>query len=601
MPHARPQLMRKEDGHAWPSSSAPATAPEVSLGLARRQLAEAIAVENAALQPYPPDATSPALLQAALHELQVHQIELEMQNEELRRAQTELAASQALYVELYDLAPVGYCTLSEQGVILQINLTLAKLLDQPRGEMVHQPLSRHVLNEDQDIYYLHRKQLLETGQPRDCELRLVKADHSEIWVRLEAGIVPDAGGELISRVVLSDIRGRKQADHTLREWNQMLEHRVAERTLELRQSKARFSQLAQATFEGIAVTSGGLVIDSNDQLCAMYGYKPGEMNGRPVMGFVAPESQAWVRERIFKADERAYECVAIRKDGTRFPAEVHARMGTWRGQQTRISALRDLSETKRVAAKLQSQQTELEHAQRLALVSEVSTGIIHQIGQPLCAMGANLSVAIGKINGCKSLACGTHEIFQDLQFNMDCLREAVVHLRALAHPEQPRRVLISVNDLAEGALRLLRQESERRQIALTVECDHGLPPVLADAVQLSQVILNLVHNAFDACAGGPPERRTVVISTRVLGYDRVELSVRDRGHGITPAVLNRLFAPFFTTKAEGIGIGLRLSQTIVEAHGGSIKGCNNADGIGAVFRVVLPGRPAGKPDVALSP
>ena len=585
--------MRKDDGDACPSSSTPAAA---SLGLARRQLAEALAMENAALQPQAFDSMSPAATAAALHELRVHQIELEMQNEELRRAQTELAASQALYVELYDLSPVGYCTLSEQGEILQINLTLAKLLDQPRGELIGQPLSRHILSEDQDIYYLHRRQLLETGQPRVCELRLVKADQSVLWARLEASVTAVAGGELVSRVVLSDIRERKQAEQTLREWNQMLEHRVAERTLELRQSKARFHQLAQATFEGIAITAGGLVIDSNDQLCAMYGYKPGEMNGRPVLDFVAPESQAWVRERIAMADEEAYECVAIRKDGTRFPAEVHARMGIWQGQKTRISALRDLTEAKRVAAKLQSQQTELEHAQRLALVSEVSTGIIHQIGQPLCAMGANLAVAISRIQSCKSLACGTQEIFQDLQLNMDCLREAVVHLRSLAHPEQPRRVPISINDLAEGVFRLLRQESERRQIALTVECDHCLPPVLADTVQLSQVILNLVHNAFDACAGGPPERRRVVITTRTMEEGLVELSVRDHGHGITPEVLNRLFVPFFTTKAEGMGIGLRLSQTIVEAHGGSIKGRNNADGIGAIFRVVLPGRPVGHRD-----
>jgi PAS domain-containing protein len=99
----------------------------------------------------------------ALHELRVHQIELEMQNEELRRTQEELEASRERYFDLYDLAPVGYFTLSEQGLILEANLTAAKLLGVARSALVKQPLSRFILPEDQDIHYLHRKALLETG------------------------------------------------------------------------------------------------------------------------------------------------------------------------------------------------------------------------------------------------------------------------------------------------------------------------------------------------------------------------------------------------------------------------------------------------------
>ena len=115
---------------------------------------------------------SPEVARRALHELRVHQIELEMQNEELRRTQEELEGSRARYFDLYDLAPVGYFTLSEQGLILEANLTGAKLLGVARGALVKQPLSRFVLREDQDIYYLHRKALLETGAPQAWELRM---------------------------------------------------------------------------------------------------------------------------------------------------------------------------------------------------------------------------------------------------------------------------------------------------------------------------------------------------------------------------------------------------------------------------------------------
>jgi len=111
----------------------------------------------------------------------VHQIELEMQNEELRRAQVELEASRARYFDLYDLAPVGYFTLSQQGLILEANIAAANLLGVARGALVKAPLSRFVAREDQDVYYRHRKQLFETGAPQVCELRLVRQADTPFW------------------------------------------------------------------------------------------------------------------------------------------------------------------------------------------------------------------------------------------------------------------------------------------------------------------------------------------------------------------------------------------------------------------------------------
>jgi C4-dicarboxylate-specific signal transduction histidine kinase len=121
-----------------------------------------------------------------------------------------------------------------------------------------------------------------------------------------------------------------------------------------------------------------------------------------------------------------------------------------------------------------------------------------------------------------------------------------------------------------------------------VELGNDDAAVHVDAVQLTQVILNLVNNALDASENCPPERREVLITTRSHGDKTVGLCVRDAGSGIAPETLNRLFSPFFSSKPGGLGVGLRLSQTIVQAHGGSIEGFNNTDGVGATFRVVLP-------------
>jgi PAS domain S-box-containing protein len=151
-----------------------------------------------------------------LHELQVHQIELEMQNEELRRAQAEIEVSRARYFELYDLAPVGYFTVSEKGLILEANLIAASLLGVSRNAMGRQPLTRFILREDQDIYYNYRKKLFETGEPQVCELRMMKADDIHFIVRMEAVRAQDADGSQVSLIVVNDITKLKHAEEKVK-------------------------------------------------------------------------------------------------------------------------------------------------------------------------------------------------------------------------------------------------------------------------------------------------------------------------------------------------------------------------------------------------
>jgi two-component system, cell cycle sensor histidine kinase and response regulator CckA len=177
-----------------------------------RRRAEETAAQRAPEKPHNLGVLQPAMTRQLLHELQVHQIELEMQNEELRLAQEALGASQAQYFDLFDLAPVGYLTLSEQGLILEANLAASKLLGLARGALVRQPLSRFVVSEDQDSYYRHRKRLLEGGAPQACELRLAKKDGVLLWVQLEAIVTQDADGSSICRTVVSDIGERKRVD-----------------------------------------------------------------------------------------------------------------------------------------------------------------------------------------------------------------------------------------------------------------------------------------------------------------------------------------------------------------------------------------------------
>jgi PAS domain S-box-containing protein len=167
--------------------------------------------EDAVRMPDITNALSPDEARQTLHELQVHQVELEMQNEELRRTQEELEASRERYFDLYDLAPVGYFTLGDRGLILEANLRAAELLGAKRSALVKLPLSRFILPEDQDIYYRYFKELFATGG-QTCELRLARSGGAQFWVQLDATVVKDSDGNLVCRAVMSDITERKQAE-----------------------------------------------------------------------------------------------------------------------------------------------------------------------------------------------------------------------------------------------------------------------------------------------------------------------------------------------------------------------------------------------------
>ncbi len=201
---------------------------KVDPGSALRQQAEAAYRTMAAQAPEQVETLSPAATQRMVHELHVHQIELEMQNEELRRTQLELEASKEHYFQLFDLAPVGYVTLSEHGLILGANLTAGAMLGRPKKILLGKPLNRFILPEDQDLYYLQSKKLSETGAPQVSDLRMLRENKSIFWVRLHTTATKATeDGALVRRATLSDITASKDLERQKELLQQELDHRAA--------------------------------------------------------------------------------------------------------------------------------------------------------------------------------------------------------------------------------------------------------------------------------------------------------------------------------------------------------------------------------------
>ena len=192
-------------------------------GPALRSAAELALRERDARSAPAPQAASPEASEQTLHELRVHQIELEMQNEELHRRQREIDALSKRYFDLYDLAPVGYCTLNEAGLIVQTNLTASTLLGVTRGALMKQRFSRFIFEPDEDIFYQLRKTLLKTGLAQSADLRMLKPDGTPFWAQLVANVVQDNAGVPQLRLVLSDISERKRDQQALREEQALLQ------------------------------------------------------------------------------------------------------------------------------------------------------------------------------------------------------------------------------------------------------------------------------------------------------------------------------------------------------------------------------------------
>jgi signal transduction histidine kinase len=247
----------------------------------------------------------------------------------------------------------------------------------------------------------------------------------------------------------------------------------------------------------------------------------------------------------------------------------------------------DVSARRSTELELQSLQSQLAHASRVSMMGQLASALAHELSQPLGAILRNAEAAELFLKHDRPDLNELRAILIDIRHDDQRAGAVIERLRALLKRRSIAPQELSVIELLDNAAALTRLEASRRKVQIDIEPAPALAPVMGDAVQLQQVLLNLVLNAMDAVEDVATERRMVSVSARLLGEDGVEVAVADAGHGIAPEKLARLFEPFFTTKANGMGIGLSISRTIVEAHGGRIWAENNA-GAGATFRFTLP-------------
>jgi two-component system, LuxR family, sensor kinase FixL len=345
----------------------------------------------------------------------------------------------------------------------------------------------------------------------------------------------------------------------------------------------------------LSKTLDGTITSWNKSAELIFGYKAEEIIGKPITLLFPPDRLS--EEEIIMSKIREgvaaehFETVRARKDGT--TVDVSVTVSPMRDADGTIigasKTVRDITERKSAEARMQTLRSELSHVARVTEMSQFSAAIAHELNQPLTAILNYTNVAKRLIASPEEPATAkAYEAVSKAGEQAVRAGQIIRRLRDFVEKRETNRTLEDIHAIAEDAIALGLIGTKAANIKTRTEFAPHLPLILVDKVQIQQVIVNLLRNAAEAMADSP--RRELTISISDLDNEGVEVAVADTGSGIPQELADRLFKPFVTTKAGGMGIGLAISQSIVEAHGGRIKMMPNADG-GTVFQFTLPAAP----------
>ena len=371
---------------------------------------------------------------------------------------------------------------------------------------------------------------------------------------------------------------------------------VEERNLSeqaLVQNEARYRAVVEDQTELICrFRPDGIYTFVNGAYCRYFQRSPEELIGRPFWDFIPPEGHQGARE--FLDSITPDHPVASREHEVLAPGG-EIRWQQWRdrgffddhGRVIEYQAVgRDITERKRAEEEVQRQREELAHALRVMTLGELTASFAHEINQPLAAIVTNAQ-ATRRLLDAERAKPQITDALTDIAEDAKRASQIIGRLRTLFRKEHAERAAVDINTLIADVVSLLRADMQRRTISVTFALAETVPPVLGDSVQLQQVMLNLVVNACEAIAAIEDGPREILIETSQAEPGRLTIAVRDSGIGVNETELERIFEHFVTSKQQGLGMGLAISRSIVEAHGGRIWATVNHDR-GLTLHVELP-------------
>ncbi|MFI3186786.1 MAG: PAS domain S-box protein [Methylococcaceae bacterium] len=574
-------------------------------------------------------------IQNLLFDLQTHQIELKMQNEELNRAQLELTASRDNYAQLYDSLPVGYLALTDTGLIEKANAAAATLLGCAKKQLINQNLTRFIHPSDQDNYYLFMRRLLADNIDQTLELKfnhvrdasthlecqyqpdchdinhsLRPCDSSNLLTaECSAHIAINDDHELRIFMIISDITERKQAQETIVCLNERLEDKILRQTSELTEAnqnliktiedlrlskhqlferEAKLNSIFNASVEGIiTINTSDIIVSTNAAVETIFGYQQEELIGRSINKLLAVSPKG-NQLRTVKFIRKISEIDGLHKNGSVVPLDLSVAEFSLDNAQYFTHIVRDVSFRKHQEQQDKEHLDELAHVTRLGLMGEMASGIAHEVNQPLSAISSYTQASLNLIKTEHPDLVKLTEIISKTQ--QQALRAGrIIHrMRAFVKSHSKHRSTVDINEIIHDAVGLCNAELKQNNIKLLFELEENLPPLYVDQIQIEQVLINLLRNSAEALQNHPiTQQPLITIQSHLVLDNSIQVRVKDNGQGLDEDQQQKILTPFYTTKADGMGMGLSISRSLIESHEGELH-FNSEPGKGTTFYFTLP-------------
>jgi len=487
-----------------------------------------------------------------------------------------LRHSEAQWKEVFEHNPVMYFMVDAAGTVLSVNTFGAAQLGYSVSELLGQSVLKVFPVEEQHAARSNVAICLENiGQTHSWEIRKVRKDGSALWVRENAKAVRRVDNQLIVLIACEDVTERKQAENALRQSEMYL---------------AEAQRLSRTGSFGWRVATGEIIW--SEETFRMFGYdKAPSIKHDTVLQRVHPDDRARVEQTIDCASsdgkdfEHGYRLLMPDGAVKHVHATAHAVTDASGGVEF-VGAVTDVTARKQAEVELHEAQTNLAHVTRVTALGEMAASIAHEVNQPLAAVVTNAAACLRWLDREPANLKEARGTLQSIINDGNRAGEVIQRVRALVNKTTDRKAL-HINEVVNEVMSLVQHELFSHRVALRLELAPALPPVLADRIQLQQVILNLVINAIEAMQPVKDRPRELVIRTRQDETSQVLVTVSDCGVGVAAEDVDRLFDAFFTTKSSGMGMGLSICRSIVDTHGGRLSAFGNT-GPGATFQFTLP-------------
>jgi len=507
-----------------------------------------------------------------LESLHVHQIELEMQNRELKSSQADLEKSRDKYADLFDFAPIGYASFNKNGVIEELNLTACKLLGSERSIVLGKPFSVFLTLNDSMAFFKHLKEVTSSATKSHIKLQLKSLAGIIYSIQIESTLRTSDSGDKIIQSAIIDI-----SDHV-----------ATERAL--LENKNQLHLIINAL--PVLVTQ----IDSDMQLIftnKAYDKSFAEnkrQTERHLINRIGNKNFTRLEPYIESAlDGHEVSCeVSLTVDNkkTSYHINLLPNSDIHGVVKNLYMIMIDISAYKQKELASMAHLASLAHEARIYLIGQMTTEIAHEINQPLSAIANYSTAGIGLQKSGKLDAEDVTEIFNDIDAQVHRASDIINHLKKFSKKRELQLSKTNVNTLVKEVLKFLVVEKPRHGIEIQKILDEPISLTYVDTILIEQVLLNVLRNAVEALIESRTKKPLITIKT-MSTESEVLILVADNGPGLSYELLDGVFEPFFSTKESGVGLGLSICKSIIESHNGNLWATRNAE-MGTTFYIQLP-------------